>query len=373
MDSENKKFWLERASRGFSLRDFSAEAKRDRDIVMASVHVKGRNLKDAYKKFREDREVVSLAIESGGDSIEYASKELKKVRELVLKAVKLDRYGIALKHCPDFYDDREIVLEAVKMDGVALELASERLRGDKEIVLTAIRNRSNTGGTQLLRLAPISLQADKDIARAALWAGEDYQYVLSLNPAFHGDADLAKPALHNDEMYVYFITNSLRSDRNFMKEAICSNPSILNHAKEYQNDKDIALEASRLRPLEVMKNITEDLRNDPELVYAIVKENFASGEFVGKDLFNTLYQISKSPSHLDFTKEPFEELKGYRRCEFVNDNLDSLQKLVETSKFEQRLQTELPQKEVKDPMALRDSLNQSQHHSSTNKSKKVKI
>ncbi|HVI42183.1 MAG TPA: DUF4116 domain-containing protein, partial [Anaerovoracaceae bacterium] len=196
---------------------------------------------------------------------------------------------------------------------------------------------------------------------------------LSLNPAFHGDADLAKPALRYDEMNVDFITNSLRSDRDFMKEAISTNPYILRRATEYQNDKDIALEAAKLHPLAVMASMSENLQNDPELVYSIVKENYASGEFIGKELFNTIYQSSGMSLSLDSTKEPYEEFKGNRMCKFVNDNLDILQKLVETSKFEQHLQTELPRKEIKSPMDLRDSLEQSTTIASKTKSSKLKI
>jgi len=67
-----------------------------------------------------------------------ASKELKGDREVVLEAVKRD--GCALQYASEeLKGDREVVKEAVKQNEGALEHASEELKGDRDVMLEAVR------------------------------------------------------------------------------------------------------------------------------------------------------------------------------------------------------------------------------------------
>ncbi|MDA7705641.1 DUF4116 domain-containing protein [Rickettsiales bacterium] len=73
-------------------------------------------------------------LEKFGFELQFASDKLKGDKEVVLEVVKKD--GLALKFASEeLRGDREVVLAAVKQDGYALELVSEKLRGDKEVAL----------------------------------------------------------------------------------------------------------------------------------------------------------------------------------------------------------------------------------------------
>ena len=145
---------------GGALEYAAEELKRDREVVLAAVNHHGSELQYAPENLKGDREVVLAAVKRGGGAFKYASDRLRKDREVVLAAVKQD--GKALKGASEWFnDDREIVLEALQNDkydeeyetfvghpGVyvpypALKYASEKLRGDFKLALTAVRYNPN--------------------------------------------------------------------------------------------------------------------------------------------------------------------------------------------------------------------------------------
>ena len=76
------------------------------------------------------------------------NKKIITDRNLALKRVGLDGYALQfvsneLKYASDeLRNDRDVVLTAVKQDGWALGWASLELRNNKEVVLTAVRQDS---------------------------------------------------------------------------------------------------------------------------------------------------------------------------------------------------------------------------------------
>ena len=96
--------------------------------------------------------------------MQYASEELRGDREVVLAAVKSN--GNQLEYASEaLRGDREIVLAAVKFNGDQLEYASEELRGDKEIVLAAVQHSGSYGA---LQYASEELRGDREVVLAAV-------------------------------------------------------------------------------------------------------------------------------------------------------------------------------------------------------------
>ena len=92
----------------------------------------------------------------------HATEELKGDREIVMTAVS--HHGIALEFAAEeLKADREIVMTAVSEDGWALEFAAEELRGDREIVITAV---SENGSA--LEFATKDLKEDERMLQHAL-------------------------------------------------------------------------------------------------------------------------------------------------------------------------------------------------------------
>ena len=71
-----------------------------------------------------------------GSALLYASEALKRDKDVVLTAVK--NYGRALEYAsPELQNDPDVVLAAVKQDGEALEFANPGLQNDSEILKAA--------------------------------------------------------------------------------------------------------------------------------------------------------------------------------------------------------------------------------------------
>ncbi len=67
----------------------------------------------------------------------YASEKLRANKEIMLSGLKID--GQILYYVSKIRDDKEAVLAAVTNKGLILKYASNRLRQDKDIVLAAIK------------------------------------------------------------------------------------------------------------------------------------------------------------------------------------------------------------------------------------------
>lgn len=90
--------------------------------------------------------------------VQYASEELRGDREIMLAAVKQDRR--VLQHASaELQNDRELVLAAVRKSAEAFQFASPELKADKEMVRMAMAE-----DTRVLRWASPALRADGEFA-----------------------------------------------------------------------------------------------------------------------------------------------------------------------------------------------------------------
>ena len=123
----------------------------------------------------------------------YASEELRGDREVVLEAVRQN--GNALRYASkELQGDRELVLEAVRQDGIALWYASKELKEDREVVLAAVT---------------------KD--------GDSLQYA---SKELRGDPQVVLAAVRQDGYALEYASEELRADLNFIKEVIKQNPKL---------------------------------------------------------------------------------------------------------------------------------------------------
>ena len=73
-----------------------------------------------------------------GDALEWASEEMKGDRDIVLAAVRQDSAAVKLAS-EEMKGDRDIVMAAVQVDGWALEHAAQEMKEDVEIVVATLR------------------------------------------------------------------------------------------------------------------------------------------------------------------------------------------------------------------------------------------
>ena len=111
------------------------------------------------------------------EALQFATEELKGDHEIVMTAVSQD--GLALQFATEeLRGDREIVMAAVSQHGGALQFATEELKADREIVRTAV---SKTGWA--LEYASKDLKEDEEMLQHALEGPRNKDEVVGLKVA----------------------------------------------------------------------------------------------------------------------------------------------------------------------------------------------
>jgi len=141
----------------------------------------------------------------------YASPGLKGDKEVVLTAVS--QRGIALQDAsPALKADKEVVLTAVSNYGYALKDASPALQADKEVVLVAVSQR----GSVLMSASP-ALQADKEVVLTAV--SNDGYALQDASPALQADIEVVLAAISQTLRALRFTDPKLRGNPEFLWRA----------------------------------------------------------------------------------------------------------------------------------------------------------
>lgn len=127
-------------------------------------------IKSASERLKNNKTIALLFVKKGGD-INDLSEEMRADREVVLAALTTDRtHSFLSAVSPNFFDDKEIALFCLKKSPYALEYLSERLRDDKEVVLTAVNSVPPLDEDEQFFLEDASerLKDDKEVILAAV-------------------------------------------------------------------------------------------------------------------------------------------------------------------------------------------------------------
>ncbi len=114
----------------------------------------------------------------------------KKTRERVI--LQADRSDVPFKfnaeNSYNLKDNKEFVLKVVALNGEALEYVSDRLKNDKEVVLTALRE--NPKNTNIINFASPAMKQDEEIRKLGQNSENELDDLLA---NFNGD-DVSPPA-----------------------------------------------------------------------------------------------------------------------------------------------------------------------------------
>ena len=112
-----------------------------------------------------------------GRHLQHAPEELKGDREIVMTAVSQDGWALQFA-TEELRGDREIVMAAVSQRGRALQFATEELKADREIVMTAVSK-----GGSALEYATKDLKEDEEMLQHALEGPRNKDEVVGLKVA----------------------------------------------------------------------------------------------------------------------------------------------------------------------------------------------
>mmetsp|Transcript_33238 Transcript_33238/g.48833 ORF Transcript_33238/g.48833 Transcript_33238/m.48833 type:complete len:578 (-) Transcript_33238:870-2603(-) len=219
------------------LRHASEELKADREVVLTAIRYCGglslRYVPISSNEVIADRDVISAAVQSDGSALEYAAPQLRADRDIVWKAIKQN--GMALAFASRAHQgDREIVMAALKQINRpifcgALQYCSSELQGDKAFVLEAF---TLVGGFNLQFVSPL-LKGDREVVESAL------QYRLHIRSSailsyaseeLRGDRQLVRGAIAEDSKMLFIASEEIQMD-----------PDIVSLAWDFREDHDFDL------------------------------------------------------------------------------------------------------------------------------------
>lgn len=221
----------------------SSDLKKDQDIMLVASKINGEFLKFADCSIKSCKEIIIEAVKEDFRAIEYASDDLKNDKDVFL--IANDTWGglISLQHFSEsIKGDKDLVLSAVKKNGLALKYASDRLKNDREIVLESVKCKSNS---------PWALYHSADHFK------DDYEVVMQ--------------AVVSVGWALKFASDRLKTNREIVLTAVKQNGYALEHAPDsFRNDKEIVVNALQSNPYSITF-VSENLKNDYEII-SIIKQ-----------------------------------------------------------------------------------------------------
>ncbi len=279
---DNKEIVLAAVSDSANAIEFASDRlKSDREVVLAAAGAfKSRLFEFISKDYKDDKEFMLNAVSSNGRNLQYASNSLRDDKDVVLAAVSED--GEALQYASDsLRDDKDIVLAAVSKKGEALRYASNSLRDDKDIVLAAVSKKG-----EALRYASDSLKNDKEVILSYINNGGD------ITSIWDDIGDLVKdPDIVNYETFMphmrFFTYSDIRthlnyySGINFSELEKCYKIKWFDESAENLriNDKDVALAGVKDGRSDILRFLSDALKNDKDVVLAACSRKIYSNEF----------------------------------------------------------------------------------------------
>jgi len=295
---DNKDFMMNLCKvSGYALEFVDEELLSDKELVLQAVrHSYGDALKWAPKDFHRDRDFMLDCVSVSAEVLKLVSNKCKNDEGAKTKSVKGvffcyrrgGKDGLPFptgpcnptnkvqcescarvledpNNCP-LPQDREFITNALARNWQALKFADQELRGEKDIVLAAVRS-----GGLAIKYASEELQADRDVAIEAV--KQTWQVYQKLNKKLRSDSEIAKCATQQDWHSLKYITKDLKTNHDLMRIAV---------QQSWQSFEFLVLEMRRKRDLALLAvqqswkaflHVPPELRNDRELALLAVRQH----------------------------------------------------------------------------------------------------
>jgi len=246
-------------------------------------------LSQAKPKVKRRRTCVLAAVKKNGLALDVASNNNKTDKEIVLAAVAQDGDAFSyVDKLDQMWKEKDFVLQMVKMQGSALQYAHTSLTADEEVVTAAILNKGSA-----LQYAANQFKANKDVALAAVTneGGAAFLHVAKTGVMWK-DKD--------------FVLSMVRMQGNALQY-------VDKHA-EIWSDQEFVLRMVEMQG-NALKFAADHLRADKKVVVAAIKESSDALEFVDKNA--TLWEdeavvlslVQSTGRALQFASEQLKENK----------------------------------------------------------------
>jgi len=208
-------------------------------------------------------------------------------------------------------DNFEVVLTAVRQSAWTLKFASERLRGNLEVVLAATTRRDG----DVLKFASKTLRGDCEAMAAIIRASSGYVFKYA-SKALRGDPKLLRLALQTDDRALEFASEELRGDREIVLEAVRARAN---------RERNYGLDPCQRRNNHPFSYATEELRQDRDFVLKAVATQGECLHFAATELKTDRELVEIAVKQIPFAISAYSpEVKNLRdifrkAAEFIAD------------------------------------------------------
>ena len=274
----NPEFVLKALKEGCNIYSYlSDDLKERRDIVLAALSFNGRLIaKEIPDEYCGDKEVVETAIKGGAvqsDLSRCPAEAWNDDKELALQIIKNAQNvtnwdSFKLKDfSADIKDDKDVVLYALRSLGEypalkTLVAASERLKGDKEVALEAVKQYEGCGD-----IISEELRHDKKFVLRAM-SVQPCLFPEHVPEIYRDDKDVALLDLSQDSSNYSCLSDRLKRDPDIISVALQNNAWICFDSIP-EELKDVDTVAKAVANGATLRQVPEKFRDNEAVVYAV--------------------------------------------------------------------------------------------------------
>lgn len=335
---EDKQFALELMTQsGLAIAHLSKNLQEDPDIVQSAITKDPEAYKLLNNDYKHDEDIAMSCLSRNGEMIEFAPSAIKQNIQFQLAAIantpkalnyidinspnyhvlqKIASVGLLRQRkalCTIYQNDHDkaAIIEALKINGLGLELVSNLLKHDIEVIATAIEN-----NPKALAFCPDDvLQSEHFMIHLMKKNG----MALILLPAgLKANEQVVIAAVSQKGAALQYAAAELKANEQVVAAAVCQHGGALQYADpKLKANKSIALTAIQNNAL-AYKFVSQDLKKDPEVFLAAMKTNPNIFEFADQSI-----QEDSRFQQLCFL-EPADRVSA---CESLLDNISHQQKI----------------------------------------------
>ncbi|EDP8647562.1 DUF4116 domain-containing protein [Salmonella bongori] len=236
-------------------------------------------------------------------ALAHASENLKNDYDIALSAVS--QGGTAIMSISDkLKKNREIIMAAVKTSGNALKFADKKFKDDKEVVLAAVQQSGES-----LKFASTRLTKDRSIILAAVKSsGIALRYA---NEKFKDDKEVVLAAVQQSGEALKFASERLKNDRDILLTAVqLSGVSLLYFPNKFRDDKQLVLIAVQNNGI-LLQHTSERLKDDEDVVKKAVQGHPAallfSSDRLKNDMDTVLFAVKHHGKALQYASKSLKD------------------------------------------------------------------
>jgi len=207
----------------------------------------------------------------------------------------------------DQITNKTLILEVLKYNVLIYQYLSDDLSKDTDIIFQAIKYNHTIIPTILnkYKMTDISLTNDEFIMKALEYNSLSLQYLQNINYSYH--EKILDICQKEEQAYRFIPYSFLLKNRNILLKLI-SNCNLYyrfdqNIIDKYCDDKEIILLFTKKTYLNILQHVSDNLRNDEEIILAVIKEKNSALQYIPEHFLNNKNFILKGVSVNKFLLE----------------------------------------------------------------------